>query len=207
MLSKFGNRTAFAEMKDYLYEYLQILFDDFMKKMIIISLFAFLLLPMPALSWDGYTHKILWQTAIKDINLSGCDKSIVNKILNTAPVLPDRNGNKKNHVCYQTHCPAMDKVNELLTKAKAEKNFCEKMFILGQASHYYADSKSPPHQKLVSNNCHTNFERDAGKYIKNNFTSSVNRKCRNPQDVLTFNRTDFENLVKGIRTEIIEKVI
>ena len=86
-----------------------------MKKFIpLIFVLYFLLFTTPVLAWNSYTHKILWQTAIKDIDISGCDKSVVNKILNTSPVLPDRGGNKRDHNCYQTYCPSMDKVKELL---------------------------------------------------------------------------------------------
>ena len=74
---------------------------------------------------------------------------------------------------------------------------------MGQASHYYTDSKNPAHQTLVANSCHSKFENDVDKYIKHNFNFPVERKCKKPQVVLTFNKTDFESLVSGIKKEIL----
>ena len=178
-----------------------------MKKLIpLVFAVCFLLVTTPVLAWNSYTHKSLWQAAIKDIDLSSCDKSVINKIINTAPVLPDRGGGKSNHNCYPTNCPAMEKVKELILQAKKEKNFCQKMFILGQASHYYTDSKNPAHQTLVSTSCHSRFERGVDKYIKNNFNFPTAIKCIKPSVVLTFNEDNFESLVTGIKKDILSVV-
>lgn len=163
-----------------------------MKIIITVFLLSSLLFINSALAWNSYTHKILWNASLNDTDLNICTKSEIKKIQNTAPTLPDRGGNKETHNCYESNCLAMKKVDELLSKAKIEKDFCNKMFILGQASHYYTDAKNPAHQKLVPKNCHNKFEKAVDKYIKFGFDFPVSIKCRGTQ-TLTFDKGDFEN--------------
>lgn len=172
-------------------------------KFVCFVIVSFLILSMPAFAWNQYTHRALWQDALKDLDLSICDKSQIKKITYQAPVLPDRGGPKNTHNCYKDSCPAMEKVTKLISDTKAEEELCEKMRILGVASHYYTDSKDPAHQKNIDSNCHTKFEKAVDKFIKSGFVSPVAVKCRKSKTVLTFNKNDFDNLVAGIRKDIL----
>lgn len=120
--------------------------------------------------------------------------------------MPDRGGNKETHNCYEGICLAMKKTNELMIKAREEKDICNKMFILGQASHYYVDAKNPAHQKLVPKNCHSKFEKAVDKYIKFGFDYSVSIKCRGSQ-TLTFDKTDFDKIVSGIKLGLLKNTL
>lgn len=162
----------------------------------------------PASAWNGYTHKVLWQTAVKEagIDLSSCGKVVTKRILEQAPTDKYASKNKRDHNCFSTFCPALDKMNDLIEKAKLEGNFCQKMFMLAQASHYYTDSKNPVHMSLADPKCHSKFEKSVDKYIKGGFKSVVKIKCKKPKAELTFNNNDFNMLVKGINEEILSVV-
>ena len=170
-------------------------------------IFCLLFSAAPAFAWNSYTHKALWQAAIKDLDLSACDKSQITKIKIRAPVLPDRGGPKSDHNCYKDFCPAMEKVSKKLADAKSEDDVCQKMFELGVASHYYTDSKNPAHQKIVDMSCHAKFENAVDKFIKSGFKGSVAVKCKKSKTTLTFNKSDYDNLVAGIKKDILDAAL
>lgn len=170
---------------------------------------GFVLIAKPAMAWNASTHKFLWQEAIRQTGIDlkiNCDKSQIKKILNTAPVQPDKEGRKDLHNCFGDYCPAKKEMTKLIEKAKNEADFCQKMFLLGKASHYLTDASNSMHQKeTISNNCHKKFESKVWQLIKSGLQGSIQVKCgrgKNTQ-VFSFNKTNFDELINRIKTDIL----
>ncbi len=172
-------------------------------KNLCLTVVCLLIFSTPVFAWNADTHKALWQAAIKDLDLSACDKSQIKKITTQSPVLPDKTGAKSDHNCYKNFCRAMDRVNELIWEAKNENEICQKLFLMGLASHFYSDSKDPAHQKIVETSCHSKFETAVGNFIKKGFVSPVSTKCKKSKAVLTFDKTNFDSIVNGIKRDIL----
>jgi len=179
------------------------------KILIIPIVFSLVFLANPVMAWNASTHKFLWQEAIRQTGIDlkkDCDKNQIKKILNTAPVQPDREGRKDRHNCFEDYCPAREEMAKLIEKAKKETNFCTKMFLFGKASHYLTDALNPVHQKeAISNSCHKNFESKVWQWIKSGFQGDVQVKCGRGRgtQIFKFNKGNFDELINRIKTEIL----
>lgn len=162
-----------------------------------------------AMAFNGQTHKYLWKQAISNIDILKCTKSQQNYILNIAPIEPDFAKDKSDHICYPNNCPAIKKVDELIKKAKIEKNFCQKMIILASASHYLADAENPVHQQSESSVCHSDFESKVGQLINSKTQNDFTLKCsRNFWGILwpqyfSFNKKDINSIILDIKAKIL----
>ncbi|MCS7144618.1 MAG: zinc dependent phospholipase C family protein [Archaeoglobaceae archaeon] len=136
-------------------------------------LLVLVLLLSPTLAWDWDTHRWFAEKVCDEFNCN-CYLEIKN-----GSIAPDRDFKDTNlHHCYDPstciegdewkcptikRCPAMDKAEEWLEKAKVETG-CNKWYALGVASHYWLDSKCFWHQVQDENYtvCHKPFEDKVG---------------------------------------------